>query len=94
MEGAKTGMVYESSTADFSCLVHHARRDDGQWFTRYQQRDPRFGYRWGSWRKASAPAYARETGRKARLPKDSPEPGCLDCSRGFEDCACSVEGRR
>lgn len=44
---------FETSSLDYSSRVNVARRSDGQWFTRYQVRDPRYGYRWGAWRKSS-----------------------------------------
>ena len=62
--------ILESYTADYTTQIHHAQRSDGQWFTRYQNRDPRYGYRWGAWRKSVAPSGGRSTGRTARLPKD------------------------
>ena len=62
--------IIETFTADFTTRVHHARRVDGQWFTRMQEKHPRFGYRWSAWRATSvAPEGGHDTGRKARLPK-------------------------
>lgn len=69
MANAEANRVYESMTADCTSLIHHAMRADGVWFTRYQGRDPRFGYKWSAWRRSVEPEYARTTERKARLPK-------------------------
>lgn len=66
---ATPGVIYESSTADFTARVHHAMRPDGVWFVRTQYRDPLYGYKWGKWRRGAAPDRLRATGRKARLPK-------------------------
>lgn len=61
-------MVLETFTADYTTVVHHARRADGQWFTRCQERGP-WGPRYTVWRKvAYGPERGRETGRTARLP--------------------------
>lgn len=63
--------ILETCTADYTARVHHARRADGQWYTRTQVRDPRYGYRWTAWRPtAVAPEHGRDTGRTARLPKE------------------------
>lgn len=62
--------ILESFTADYTGIIHHAMRADGQWFTRSRFKDPRFGYRNSAWRKImSAPEKVRSTGRAARLPK-------------------------
>ena len=66
---AEAGTVYEGTTADYTARIHYAMRADGQWFVRYQERDPRYGYRWGAWRQGGAPSVLRATGRKARLPR-------------------------
>lgn len=62
--------ILETCSADYTMLVHHARRSDGQWFVRYQQRGP-WGYAWTAWRPSVEPdmSRARQTGRRARLPK-------------------------
>jgi hypothetical protein len=63
--------VYETYSADFTSRIQYAQRDDGQWFTRSQYRDPRYGYKWSKWQ-ATAVA-PRNTGagqeRRVRLPK-------------------------
>lgn len=64
--------ILETHTMDFTARVHFAQRDDGQWFTRVQGRDPRYGYRWGAWRVHPGPDPERHphtTGRCARLPR-------------------------
>jgi hypothetical protein len=67
--GYEPNLIYESSTADYTALIHYAKRDDGQWFKRIQGRGPR-GYRWGAWQRTSGPGDRMgHTGRKARLPK-------------------------
>lgn len=67
---ATPNTVYETCSSDYTTLINHAMRADGQWFIRYQQRHPRFGYRWQAWREtAMTPDRLRDTGRKARLPQ-------------------------
>lgn len=64
--------ILESFTADYTAKVHHAQRSDGQWFTRMQERHPRFGYRWTAWRTTTyCPDRAFPTTRTARLPKSA-----------------------
>ena len=66
-----TTKILESFTGDYTGIIHHAQRADGQWFQRFQEKHPRFGYRWTAWsRTTSCPDTARNTERGARLPKD------------------------
>lgn len=63
--------ILESFTGDYTGIIHHAQRADGAWFQRFQERHPRFGYRFGAWKRTSCgPDYGRDTGSTARLPKD------------------------
>lgn len=63
-----TAAILESFTSDYTTIVHHAQRSDGQWFVRYQERSI-YGYRWTAWRTTGgSPDNGRDTGRKARLP--------------------------
>jgi hypothetical protein len=64
--------VFESFTMDYTSSIEHAQRADGQWFTRSQYRDPRYGYKWTAWRKTTfLPERARPNGkRNVRLPND------------------------
>lgn len=63
-----TAAVLESFTADYTTIVHYAKRSDGQWFVRRQERSI-YGRRWTAWRETSSgPEHGRQTGRKARLP--------------------------
>lgn len=66
--------VYESYSMDYTSRIEHAQRVDGIWFKRSQYRDPRYGYKWTSWRKTSVGPHSDlvEQGydRKVRLPKD------------------------
>lgn len=43
--------VYETYSMDFSSCKENVQREDGQWFQRYQYRDPRYGYKWSPWKK-------------------------------------------
>lgn len=63
--------IYENYSMDFSFIIHHAMREDGQWFRRVQYKDARYGYKWSKWRECSAPAMSgiMNAYRKARLPK-------------------------
>lgn len=64
-------VIYESYTMDYTAQVHFAQRDDGQWFTRIQQRG-HWGYCWTAWRPVSAKPENARVGcypRYARLPK-------------------------
>lgn len=45
--------VYETYSMDYSSIKENAMREDGQWFSRYQFRDPRYGYKWSKWEKIS-----------------------------------------
>lgn len=45
--------IHEGHTSDFQNRKQVARRADGVWFVRYQDRHPRYGYRWGAWRATS-----------------------------------------
>lgn len=38
-----------------SARVHYAQRVDGQWYTRLQDRHPRYGYTWTRWTPCDAP---------------------------------------
>lgn len=65
---------FETFTSDYTGRINIARRADGQWFTRIQSKDPRYGYRWGSWRETSShDAYSEDVQRLRpvtwRLPK-------------------------
>lgn len=68
MNNAVANKVYEKCSADYTSLMHYAMREDGQWFTRIQIRNA-FGRTWSAWRVSMEPEWARDTGRKARLPK-------------------------
>lgn len=63
--------IHQSYSMDYTAQIHYAKRADGQWFTRCQFRDPRYGYKWGAWRACSAGMAegSTPTERKARLPK-------------------------
>ena len=37
-------------TGGIQSLTEVAIREDGRVFQRYQNRDPRYGYRWGAWK--------------------------------------------
>lgn len=64
-------MVYRSFSMDFTSQREHAQRPDGQWFSRYQYRDPRYGYKWSKWQATTfLPERASPAGeRNIRLPK-------------------------
>ena len=67
-----TNKMVEIGRGNGSSVQHHyAKRADGQWFVRYQDRSA-YGYRWTAWRKCSAPStwYADPYLGLARLPKD------------------------
>lgn len=68
---AKTTMIFRSFTMDYTSQIEHAQREDGQWFSRSQYRDPRYGYKWTPWRTAGfLPERASPDGeRNVRLPK-------------------------
>lgn len=62
--------VIRTFSMDFTSQREHAQREDGQWFTRSQYRDPRYGYKWSAWKPTSAaPANGHPEDRKVRLPK-------------------------
>ena len=63
--------VYSDFSMDYTSESEYAQRADGQWFSRYQFRDPRYGYKWSAWRMTSfKPERARKKGDyKIRLPK-------------------------
>ena len=63
--------VFRSYSMDYSSQIEHAQRADGQWFTRSQYRDPRYGYKWTAWRETTfLPERASPDGeRRLRLPK-------------------------
>ncbi len=70
---ATPNKIYETFSSDYTTPIHHAMRADGQWFTRMQVRDMRFGRKLTAWRKtAVAPDRLRElySGATARLPKE------------------------
>ena len=70
--GGMKNDVLETTTADYSSLIHFAQRSDGQWFVRYQRRDVRYGYVWGKWQPSIGPSEDRKpraTSLTARLPK-------------------------
>lgn len=64
-------MVYGDYSMDYTSQREYAQRHDGQWFRRYQYRDPRYGYKWSRWQSASGlPSNAtRKEERRVRLPK-------------------------
>ena len=63
--------IVRGCSMDFTMQIEFSRRADGQWFSRCQYRDARYGYKWAAWRRAAAPyQFVSPTGRKARLPKD------------------------
>ena len=66
---AVPGIIYRGYTADFTGQIEYAVNADGVWFNRHQYRDPRYGYKWGAWRRGFSPDRLNSTGRKARLPK-------------------------
>lgn len=53
-EDAPAGTIFHGYTSDYSTQLQWARREDGQWFTRGQDKTPR-GYRWSAWRKGGPP---------------------------------------
>lgn len=63
--------VYRDFSMDFTSEREYAQRADGTWFSRYQYRDPRYGYKWSAWRKAGLlPERATLKGeRRVRLPR-------------------------
>lgn len=74
--------IHESFSADYTAITQWAQRADGQWFTRSQYRDPRYGYKWGRWRETtdrSLPLRMTATRVTARLPPIDVEP-----ARGYD----------
>lgn len=63
--------IYLTFSMDYTSESEYAQRSDGQWFSRYQYRDSRYGYKWSAWRATSLlPERASKKGeRKVRLPK-------------------------
>ena len=63
--------IYRTFSMDYTSESEHAQRADGQWFKRYQYRDPRYGYKWSAWQKSPfLPERASVKGdRKIRLPR-------------------------
>jgi len=62
--------ILRSYSMDFTMQIEHAQRADGQWFSRVQYRDTRYGYKWSAWKPVgSGPEHGSETGRVARLPR-------------------------
>ena len=64
--------VFESLSMDFTTSINWAQRADGQWFRRYQTRDPRYGYRWTAWQPVAnvvLPENMGQTRKMARLPR-------------------------
>ncbi len=72
-----TTPVFESYSADFTSRIETAQRADGVWFSRYQYRDQRYGYKWSPWRRSGAPTFTDGTPKpiehgqqkNVRLPK-------------------------
>jgi hypothetical protein len=70
-------LIHESFSADYTVINQWAKRADGQWFTRSQYKDPRYGYKWGRWRETterSLPLRLTPTRVTARLPRLEVEP--------------------
>lgn len=63
--------IYRSFSMDYTSEREYAQRPDGKWFTRYQYRDPRYGYKWSKWQTTGfLPERASPKGDyKIRLPK-------------------------
>lgn len=63
--------VYRDFSMDYRSEREYAQRADGQWFSRYLYRDPRYGYKWSAWARAALlPSKATCKGeRNVRLPK-------------------------
>jgi hypothetical protein len=63
--------IYRTFSMDYTSESEYAQRADGQWYSRYQYRDPRYGYKWSAWRKASfLPERAtRKDDKRVRLPR-------------------------
>ncbi len=68
----ETGVIYEGHSMDFTSKIEYAVRADGAWFQRWQYRDPRYGYKWSTWRPSAEPTNASANyynTKKPRLPK-------------------------
>ncbi len=65
-------IIYRDFSMDYTSEREYAQRPDGQWFKRYQYRDPRYGYKWSKWQATTfLPERATKNGeRKIRLPKN------------------------
>jgi len=70
------GTIFHGYTMDYQTQLQWSRREDGQWFSRGQDKTPR-GYRWSAWRKSGPPSERASTNRNgsedtrtARLPKE------------------------
>jgi hypothetical protein len=65
--------IYRTYTADYTTQIEWAHDKEGRWYKRFQERHPRYGYRWGRWKfSPSAPRLASthpSSPKKARLPK-------------------------
>jgi len=65
--------IYRTFTADYRTQIEWAHDKEGHWFKRFQERHPRYGYRWGKWKPAPSPprliSTHPATTKKARLPK-------------------------
>jgi hypothetical protein len=65
--------IYGTYTADYTTQIHWAHDKEGHWYKRFQERHPRYGYRWGAWKPSpTAPKLISNhpaTTKKARLPK-------------------------
>jgi predicted RNA methylase len=76
-EDAPAGTIFHGYTSDYSTQIQWAKREDGQWFRRGQDKTPR-GYRWSGWVKGGPPnerASIHGSGnvgptRMARLPQE------------------------
>lgn len=63
--------IYRAFSMDFTSEREYAQRGDGKWFSRYQYRDQRYGYKWSKWQATSfLPERASLKGEyRIRLPK-------------------------
>jgi hypothetical protein len=73
---AMNSKIYSSFSMDFTFEIHHARRADGQWFSRHHEKAGGYGWRWTAWRKSSEPDFTRSrlTQNTARLPIEGAAP--------------------
>lgn len=58
-------VIHETFTADYRNQIHFAKRSDGQWFMRGQDKTP-WGYRWSAWKET---AFAPDRGGVSCYPK-------------------------